>query len=383
MALKRKSDKIEENNSGSDTETESTTDTNNKVKKTETNSSGKADDKSKEEIFKILSHDNIKNLKANEVKEWLSEIAYQLLNNVVIFINGKEHMLVEIEFYFNGYNHVDEFTHGDSMQRERGTWYFHRTNGAGYKGGSFKGMDITFGCGSGDGASKDDNGAYGGILIRSVQKLSDQSIIDGPSLCVDNILKLTNSKDVASFVQDNGRSIFQSENPLLYMKLRSEVEKEQPKLVLPKVVAPNNILSCGRVGLTFKRYKKGQEYFIGGDYRYLRLPDKVKKGKHYMTVKLALAGKDSVSIKNIIGSTAAAIDKLKAQVKIGQSKSRDDLKDYKGDLTTDEICQLLSLCDKLTKERDTSDNSQDNDDNDNDNDDKENEEEQDADSQDE
>lgn len=76
--------------------------------------------------------------------------------------------LAEIEYYYEGGNHHDTFTHCDPLQQTtyarhdsqqwrevhrrcadvvtycRANWYFHKS-GATYKGGSYKGLDITFG----------------------------------------------------------------------------------------------------------------------------------------------------------------------------------------------------------------------------------------------
>ncbi|KAN0009610.1 hypothetical protein ACTFIU_006907 [Dictyostelium citrinum] len=342
------------NNNNNTTSTTTTTTTSSSSSPSSTNSnldttSTSSSNSRKEEILKILTNDNVKNLNVVEMKEWFKEISFQLLNNVVLMINEQPHMLVEIEFYFKGCKHIDHFTHGDSMQLERGTWYFHRS-GSGYKGGSFKGLDITFGLGESE-------KTYGGILIRSIQILSDKSIIDGPSLCVDHLLKTTNSKDISQFIRSHGRSIFENENSMLYLKMRDQVlnsDDENLKslaLPLPPVVSKSNILSCPRVGLTLKRYKPSQEFFIGGDYRFIRLPDKVKKGKHYMTVKLALLGQDSNTIKNQVGSTTATIEKIKAQIKAGEKLSKSDLSSFRGDLSADEMCKLLGLCNKLYTEK--------------------------------
>ncbi|EAL66412.1 hypothetical protein DDB_G0281981 [Dictyostelium discoideum AX4] len=365
----KKNDEIDTNNNNTTTTTTTTTTSSS----TSSSSSTSTSSPRKEEILKILTNDNVKNLNVVEMKEWFKEISFQLLNNVVLMINEQAHMLVEIEFYFKGCKHIDHFTHGDSMQLERGTWYFHRS-GSGYKGGSFKGLDITFGLGDSDDESE--KKTYGGILIRSIQILSDKSIIDGPSLCVDHILKTTNSKDISQFIRSHGRSIFENENSSLYLKMRDQVltnnnsgggssggssgnddsGENLKSLTLPPIVSKSMILSCPRVGLTLKRYKPSQEFFIGGDYRFIRLPDKVKKGKHYMTVKLALLGQDSNTIKNQVGSTTATIEKIKAQIKAGEKLSKSDLSSFRGDLSADEMCKLLGLCNKLYNEKINSSN---------------------------
>src|SRR5205085_6803669 len=87
--------------------------------------------------------------------------------------------------YYRGPAHDDPFTHGDPIQVHPGRWYFHKTAGV-YRGGSFKGVDVTFGDGT----------ARGGILFRGLER-PDGSLIDGPSLLVDHVLTLCGADSVA------------------------------------------------------------------------------------------------------------------------------------------------------------------------------------------
>ena len=92
-------------------------------------------------------------------EEWFTQIAERLMNGSVLMVGNEPHRFVEVEFYYKGEGHPDPFTHGDALQLETGRWYFHRTAGV-YRGGSFKGLDLTFGSG----------GAYGGVLIRGSRR---------------------------------------------------------------------------------------------------------------------------------------------------------------------------------------------------------------------
>ena len=88
------------------------------------------------EIFKV----DMKNLKTiEEYEKRFEEIAETLLNNVALYIGGEKYRFLEIEFYSNGENHEDIFTHSDEYQKKNMIWYFHRQNGKSYKNGSFKG----------------------------------------------------------------------------------------------------------------------------------------------------------------------------------------------------------------------------------------------------
>lgn len=117
-------------------------------------------------------------------------IADLLLNRVTLLVSGEPHRFTEIELYFNGDDHGDDFTHGDPLQQKLGRWYFHRL-GNEYKSGTYKGLDITLGSG----------GAFGGVLLRGAARLSSPlELIEGPSLLVDHILRLTGSPTIRDLV---------------------------------------------------------------------------------------------------------------------------------------------------------------------------------------
>jgi hypothetical protein len=131
-------------------------------------------------------------LKDERIVEWFSQIASQLLNGTRLLICGKPHRLVEIEFYYYNEAHRDPFAHRHPLQLTWAHWYFHR-QGDNYRGGSFKGLDLTFG--------KDT--AFGGILIRSLEA-ADGTLIDGPCLCVDHLLAQAAVSQVAVLAQAIG-----------------------------------------------------------------------------------------------------------------------------------------------------------------------------------
>src|SRR5262245_34050451 len=67
-----------------------------------------------------------------------------LLNKATLRIHDIPHRFTEIEFYFKGGKHQDDFAHCDPIQKRFGVWYFHRTGGE-YRSGTYKGLDIAFG----------------------------------------------------------------------------------------------------------------------------------------------------------------------------------------------------------------------------------------------
>lgn len=107
------------------------------------------------------------------------------MNENVLEINksGNQYRICEIEFYLNDDKyHKDTFTHGDPIQATNGKWYMHRMtakNPMSFKGGTYKGMDLTFG---------KPGQIYGGILIRSIMNIKTRTHIEGPCNCLDAIL---------------------------------------------------------------------------------------------------------------------------------------------------------------------------------------------------
>ncbi|KAF9900767.1 hypothetical protein EC991_006909 [Linnemannia zychae] len=196
---------------------------------------------------------------AVEFHEHFDKIATYLMNSVALVINDKHHYrLVEIEFYLNGGKHPDVFTHGDKDQKTCGEWYFHKMNGS-YKGGSYKGLDITFG--------KHDT-CFGGILIRGIQLSNDPTatIIEGPCLVVDQVLKHTNSPMIVNLVNNISfsKSIF-SETSIL------RIVPTKQKIIRALVKCP----------------------------RYLNIPEQHSKGKPYIILALHRQGKTLQQICDI------------------------------------------------------------------------------------
>ncbi|KAH7103658.1 hypothetical protein BKA62DRAFT_47599 [Auriculariales sp. MPI-PUGE-AT-0066] len=113
-----------------------------------------------------------------------------------------DYALLEVEMYLVKPGHEDSFTHSSEAQKHPGQWYFHRaptrsppppgSNAPtpGFRGGTRKGLDLTFG-----GA-----GATGGILFRSMRRVSDGTLVSGPSLLVDELLNRSRQPSIAALV---------------------------------------------------------------------------------------------------------------------------------------------------------------------------------------
>ena len=80
-------------------------------------------------------------------RHFVEHLAPLLLQRVVFCIGDSRYRIREVEFYFTDDRHDDPFTHCSSIQESTGVWYFHR-QGSGYKGGTYKGLDVAIGQGS-------------------------------------------------------------------------------------------------------------------------------------------------------------------------------------------------------------------------------------------
>lgn len=250
------------------------------------------------------------------------KIADLLLNRANFMIQGEPHRFTEIEFYFNGGNHPDKYTHGDKMQRKFGMWYFHRFGGE-YRSGSYKGIDIAFG----------NANAPAGILIRGVERLSDQDLVDGPSMSVDHMLRMTNSPAIPDLVAKFDLSIDPKEDgssPLCIVA----ASEDRKKLVV----------ESARVGLTLKKENALPRWkYIARNYRFLTEPARIKKGKFHMVLGLHQQGKTSAEISKLTGSKESSVKGYVERFEAGKQK---EPKTFGAELGTDELCELFGACQK-------------------------------------
>ena len=76
------------------------------------------------------------------------------------------------------------------------------TDPGGYRSGSRKGLDLTFGTPVTDqpSTSAAPAGTRGGILLRTLRRKSDRKVISGPSLLADEILRLSGTASIVELV---------------------------------------------------------------------------------------------------------------------------------------------------------------------------------------
>lgn len=246
--------------------------------------------------------------------EWFARIARQLLLGSRLVVAGRRYRLTEIEFYYYWPGHPDPFSHRDPVTLECGRWYFHRSHGV-YRGGSFKGVDVTFGGG----------GTYGGILLRGVQTEAG-AFIDGPSLLVDHLLAKTAQPNVASLdAATAGRKVWDAKSPL---ELEATSREERP------------ILRTARVGLSLKHAGNDpdRQKFVLRPYRFLTEPKRTAKGKPQMVLALYEQGLDVEDIHERTGCPRTTVQRYIADYEAGK---REDFDLYFGkDLTPGLLCRL-------------------------------------------
>ena len=223
-------------------------------------------------------------------------LAKEILNNFTLKIKDIDYSIEEIEVYFKSDDHKDIYVHCDEAQLTRGQWYFHKFKSGAYKGGTFKGLDMTFG-------TKSDTGnKFGGILIRSIS--SDDEFITGPSNTVSHILSKTNFDSVSNLVDSlKTMSIDNKKNPFYVQYSKGKGRGK-------------DIFTGPRVGLSFKDH----EYtFI--NYRYLTNPKKIPK---YRSTVISTLYKDGKTSQEITEATQLNESSVKKCI-----KDFDDGKDFK------------------------------------------------------
>ncbi|KAK0559515.1 hypothetical protein OC844_004349 [Tilletia horrida] len=172
-------------------------------------------------------------------------------------------ILSDIEFYhFDPPIHPDPFAHAHASQVNSATWYFHAAGtGDGFKEGSYKGLDVTFGSAQ----------SRSGILFRRITEVSSASsldtptVVDGPSLLCDTVLTtlgFTKVRDlVASLRSHPSGCDLSATHP--QSPLRIELI---PGGTPPLPLELGRIWACPRHGLSLKKTKQS-----GTDELRLRL----------------------------------------------------------------------------------------------------------------
>lgn len=218
-----------------------------------------------------------------------AEIARRVLDDVELHAGDLRLVVRELEIYLHGPAHADPFAHRAEVQLAPDRFYFHRA-GAGYRGGSFKGVDLT--CG----ALPD---VYGGVLLRTAT--AGGEVVNGPSLLVDRLLAATGFDHVADLdAAIAGRSMWDPSSPLHLHRAARE---------------PLPVYRTARVGLSLKRAAEHPTMpdYIDRPYRFLNAPRAIKKGRDLLVRALGAAGRDPAEIRALTGSPLPAIERWLAE----------------------------------------------------------------------
>jgi hypothetical protein len=234
----------------------------------------------------------------NDFAAWFDNIARRMLCGCRLLVAGQAIRLTEIEMYYHGGSHLDPFSHQEAITKNTGRWYFHRTSGV-YRGGSFKGLDLSFGGPE----------AFGGILIRSFET-DDGTLVDGPSLCVDYLLSRTGKATVALLDEAiAGRLAWEGASPL-YLQWLTHLEDR-------------TLSKTARVGLSMKRFRPSElpARFILKPYRYLSEPRRISKGKLHVVIAMHARGILPSEIRDRTGCPTGAIERWVTDYQEGITES--------------------------------------------------------------
>ncbi|CAJ0753131.1 6089_t:CDS:2, partial [Entrophospora sp. SA101] len=234
--------------------------------------------------------------------EQFKKIAEYLINDVILYLpKNKKYQIIELEFYFNTLEnnsndnallHCDPYSHQHEHQKTSGEWYFHRVGKFGYRGGTRKGIDITFG----------NENAYGGILIRSIKRIIDNEdddeneLIEGPSLIVDEILRLcgVDNLSIKEMVEvkwkgKSGISKYSTGVSSPYFIKSSSQSSMKHKRKSNNLKHKEIVYNSPRVGLTLSNTNPSPNLrlnFLLKPYRFFIKPHLIKKGKAQLIIGL-------------------------------------------------------------------------------------------------
>lgn len=128
-----------------------------------------------DKLIKLLDIPSL--LSSNDVEGKLKKLAEMLMNEYCIFNGRYWYRLVEIEFYiYDKINHPDTHVYKRD-EKNAGDIFYH-----------YSGMDICF-------DSKMEDGRFGGILIRSLERISEDDkkiMFGGPLVCKNEVLNSAN-----------------------------------------------------------------------------------------------------------------------------------------------------------------------------------------------
>ncbi|KIJ69698.1 hypothetical protein HYDPIDRAFT_164007 [Hydnomerulius pinastri MD-312] len=263
---------------------------------------------------------------AEDISLRFEAVAHELLCNSTLTVvrNGTRTDLdiLELEFYLQKSGcHEDPFTHGSVEQECSGQWYFHRspcradtskpglpvTAAGGYRSGTRKGLDLTIGGpkviktatkSNPSSASDSPVSVRGGALLRTIRRRSDKKVICGPSLLVDEVLRLSGAPSINDLVDTAWNGDISALSPptqdrATYMYLRRKETTESSS-------KPPTVFRSPRIGLDLSNSETKDSIthprvvFVGKPYRCFTHPELLaSKGRVQTFVGLYTMLRDS------------------------------------------------------------------------------------------
>lgn len=156
-------------------------------------------------------------------KNNFDELAGNLMQNLCLYVGENRYQVTECEIYYydKTNKHFDPYCHKSNFQLKCGTFYY---NGFG--------LDLTFG--------NSERNIFGGVLIRGIKSISENTFINGPIKVMEELI-------------DNIGSAFDQSNKHFYIDVFENQDKTN-----------NTIYKTSRIGLP----KKDEDYFLR-HYRYI------------------------------------------------------------------------------------------------------------------
>jgi len=279
--------------------------------------------------------------KGENVQMRFTAIADYLLNHSILLCGAKMYRLVELEFYMVSDFHQDCYTHRAPEQKENLVWYFHRV---------VPGIDLTFGGGEIQ---------FGGVLLRSVEDLSDGSLIEGTS----NVLGLAcrnngcSSKEGLVLQLAPGLAAVQDDRKLEDFTPMHEAQTSGSRVLPPKVKAQLSLIhdrsgllsaktmySCPRVSLGVKNTAGLAKYqLLMAHYRFLTELRHIKAGKPNIVLGLRrLLGWTADDIADATGCKLETVEKYIALLATPTDRTMDKFPPCRS-LALGDYCALYQL----------------------------------------
>ena len=189
-----------------------------------------------------------------------AKIAGDLMNNNVLIVHDVYYRFTSLEFYYHHNDHQDCYSHQHPNQKTSGQWYLHGS-----------GLDITFG----------GTNIYGGILIRGIKNLQEQTYINGPILCVQELFRnfgeVDDSEKINFYIQT-----------IPWDRMGSLVEEQE-------------FYHSRRVGLNPKIDTTPEARFFNGMYRFFIQPKITQKDKSNIANDILKQVKSEKNVNDLFG----------------------------------------------------------------------------------